>query len=103
MGKDQRIEQEVEKTLQAFDADEVLEENPFLFTRLQAERATRSRVRKERYVFGVNLKYAAVVLLVLLNLVTAIFYERHDQPTLQDELVSELKADFEIDQAQNNF
>ena len=104
MGKRDHILDEVEKTLRSFDDDPLLDENPFLLARIRAERERRLRQRREGVIPRINLKYAVVALVVVVNLVTVVHYfEWNSQHTLHEKLVSELKEDFHSDQSLNGF
>ena len=104
MGKKLQISEEVERTLQAFDNDILPEENPFLLTRLKAERENRLRKRERRIALKLNLNKVLLILILLINLATLVyFFEWNAKYTLQTRLVSELKKDLQIDQSQNNF
>ncbi len=95
------ISEEVEKTLQAFDNDVVLEANPFLFTRIQAKRQSH---RNHGFALKLNLKSIALALLVIMNLITAVYYyEWNAKKNLHERLVSNLKEDLKIDQSQKIF
>ena len=104
MVKKDQILDEVEKTLHAFDNDPLLEENPFLLTRIRAAREHRLRKRSSGVVLKVNLKYVIMVVIVLINVITvAHCYEWIGKHNLQEKLISDLKEDFPIDQSQNGF
>ncbi len=104
MAKEKRILDEVDKTLQAFDNDITLEENPFLMTRIAAARADRLHKRTFRSSARIVLSYAAVLLLLFVNLITAVYYsQRESEYRLHEQLVSQLKEDFKISQSQINF
>ena len=104
MAKDNRILEEVEKTLQSFDSDITLEENPFLITRLTAGKAHLLRKRTNRSRARTVLSYAGILVLLFVNLITAVYYsQRNSESRLREQLVSELKEDFQIDQSQINF
>jgi hypothetical protein len=96
------ISEEVEKTLDAFDQDPILPVNPFLITRIQVEQERRIQGRKQKFALRPHLKFAVIILVVLVNLITAVyFYERNAKTTLQEQLVTDLREDLQIDQSQN--
>lgn len=70
MKREERVEQEVEKTLQQFDRAERIRPDPFFYTRVQARLKDSNRARGRILVFGV-LKPALLVLLVACNVATA--------------------------------
>lgn len=99
-----RILDEVEKTLHTFDHDPTLEPNPFLFTRIQAEKERRVLTRGAGFARRINLKYVVMAVIVLMNLITAAHYlEWNSRYNLHERLVSELKEDFQMAQSQNSF
>ncbi len=103
MKNQERIHEEAEKTLDSLDADGVLEENPYLITRILAERESRLRGTKFRLASGAALRYAAFALLLLANLATVFFIARSTRTDAGDQLVTALKQDLQIDQSQENF
>ncbi|MDR3593256.1 hypothetical protein [Clostridium sp.] len=104
MVNENKILEEVEKTLQSFDNDVVLEGNPFLLTRIKAAIGDRLHKRKKGFSFKVSFTKVIITLILLINAVTLVYYyDWNSQKTLQQKLVSELKTDFHIDQSQNNF
>ncbi len=98
-----RIREEVDRTLNSLDQDGVLEENPFLPARLLAQRNLRLRGKSSRLPSGVILAYAAIVLLLLVNLATVVFSGRFARNDASEQLVSALKEDLRMDQSQDNF
>jgi hypothetical protein len=104
MKTEKEIQEEIEKTLRSFDGDRVLEANPFLLTQMKAKREDRSLGRNRGLAVHLNLRYAALALLISLNLFTALYYyEWNTKHNLQEQLVSELKEDLQVDQSQNIF
>ena len=102
--KAQRVAEEVEKTLHAFDHDDILEENPFLVSRVKAEMNSRSVKRHEGFLLRMNVKYVVMVLILLVNLMTIVHYvEWNSTHNLHEKLISELQEDFQIDQSQSAF
>jgi hypothetical protein len=101
---EQRIAEEVDKTLRAFDHDDLLEENPFLVTRLKARVSSRSTKRHEGYFVRFNPKYVVVAFILVINLVTVVHYlDWNNTQHLHEKLVSQLQEDLQIDQSQNAF
>jgi hypothetical protein len=100
---EQRIEDEVERTLRAFDDDAVLDQNPFLLSRIKAVRESR---RSHSSVFGVHvgLYQALMLLVVLVNLLTAVYwYESKTRSVMHEKIVSALRNDFQIDEPTDSF
>ena len=99
MKNENEILAEVEKTLQAFDNDPVLEENPFLFTRIQAAKTSLLQKRDQRFALKIRFKLIVIVAVALLNLFTAVYYFKgNTKKDLKEQLVSDLKEDMLIDQ-----
>lgn len=102
--EERRIEEEVGKTLQLFDNDPVLEENPFLATRILAAKEAHPGGWREMSGLRSSLRYAVMLLILAINILTAVHYIRgNSAQNLQDELVSELNEDFPMEQSQNVF
>jgi uncharacterized membrane protein len=73
MKREKRILEEVEKTLQAFDLIPELDANPFLFTRIRAQR-DKSEIIKSGKVSHINIvKPLLLFLLIIINILTAIY------------------------------
>jgi|WetSurMetagenome_2_1015567.scaffolds.fasta_scaffold03284_8 hypothetical protein len=101
---ERHIAGEVEKTLRAFDNDVALGENPFLASRIQAEMNSRVISRTEGFRLRFNLRYAIVLLVLLINLITIVhFVDWSSTNNLHEKLVTELEDDFDIDQNQSAF
>ncbi len=104
MEKRDHIAEEVEKTLRSFDTDPPLDANPFLLARVRAERERRLRKHHEGLVPRITLKYAVMLLVVVVHVVTLVHYfEWNSRHVLYEKLVSELKEDFHSDQSLNGF
>ena len=72
MKNEEKIREEVEKTLNAFDNISKLDENPYLFTKLQAEIES-SKTDTKAKTAGIILRPAFLILFLMLNLFT-VFY-----------------------------
>ena len=102
--REHQIAEEVEQTLRAFDQDEPLEENPFLISRLKAVMNSRLPGRHEGFPARFNPKYVVMAVILLINLITVVHYlDWNSTRRLQEELVTELQEDFQIDQSQSGF
>lgn len=76
MSKDDRIRDEIKKTLGVFDQVKNIDGNPFMFTRIKAEIEAGSG-RKQKSVFAAGIKIVPVLLLLVLfsfNIVSIIHY-----------------------------
>ena len=98
MSRKQKIEQEVEKTLQCFDQIDKIEPSPWFSTRLQA-RIRSLEDRTERPVLPLFtlkvLKPALLALIVFLNLVTMfVVFQRESASTRKSELISSFASEY---------
>ena len=104
MIKKNQILDEVEKTLQSFDNDIILEANPFLLTRIKTERENSLNKRKKGFGLRISLSQVLMMLILLINIITLVYnYNRDTKQNLEKSLVLELKEDFQIDQTEYNF
>ena len=101
MNKQEKIKDEIDKTLDLFDKRESLPPNPYFFTRVQQR--LNEKTKKEFSVFSV-LKPAFFTVLIALNLTTAIWYTTSDGSVISTEtdleLVDILKSDFNLESDQ---
>ncbi len=96
--------EEVEKTLEAYDNDTVLEANPFLYTRLKAAMEGKEPARKRSLPFSVVINPALIILLLLINVLTIFYvYTKEADASLRARLVTEMKSEFQIEQTETNF
>ena len=104
MNKQEKIQNEIDKTLGLFDKKESLKPNPYFYTRVQQR--LNEKNKKEFSIYSV-LKPAFFTALLALNLTTAVWYTSSDSLTINTEsdieLVDILKSDFnlESDQTEN--
>lgn len=103
MNKQEKIQNEIDKTLDLFDKNDSLPPNLYLYTRIQQRINEKSK--KEFSIFSV-LKPAFFTALIALNLTTAIWYTSSDSLTTNTdtdlELVDILKSDLNLDQQQTD-
>ena len=103
MNRKEKIEQEINKTLEQFDQADKLPQNPYFYTRVQARLEEK---QKQQNVFFAILKPALIIALIVVNMSTAIWYlggaEQQDQINPRQELAEILADDFELDKDQNN-
>lgn len=95
MNKKQKIEREIDKTLEQFDKAPKLPPDPYFYTRLQARLNERE---KKAGVWGAVLKPALLVILLLLNITSATVYLSQKTDTTnsaRQELISLLSEDFQ--------
>ena len=95
MTKEQRILEEVDKTLHAFDDLPKLGANPYLFTRIKA-RLTAEAVGSVRNILkGLKLKPVALAIVVILNIITLIHVLETDRgSSSRDQLINALSQDY---------
>ncbi len=74
MKNEEKIREEVEKTLNAFDNIDNLSENPYLFTRLQTKIEESVALNEKRGFKGIILKPAILFIIVILNIFTGIYF-----------------------------
>ena len=104
MNKQEKIEQEINKTLTQFEKAEVLEPNPYLFTRIQQRLDEQNR--RKNY-FSRALKPAFFSALLAVNMITAIWYlnveDLNNSNNSDLNLVEVLSGDFNLENDQSNF
>lgn len=104
MNEQEKIQNEIEKTMGLLNKKESLQPNPYLYTRIQQK--LNEKPKKEFSIFSI-LKPAFFTALLALNITTAIWYTNSDSlinSTETDlELVDILKSDLnlESDQTEN--
>ncbi len=81
MNKEDKIREEVEKTLNAFDQIKNLEENPYLFTRIQSEIESIKTKEKSYSLKGEFLRPVILFLILIMNVFTAIFFFNSESET----------------------
>ena len=77
MDKRKRVREEVEKTMSLLDRMENLEAGPFFYTRVEAKLRSKEREKKIKlpgFLGAGVLKPALLVLLLMINLVSAVFF-----------------------------
>ena len=96
MNKQERIEEEIEKTLHCFEEFETLEPNPFFLTRLKAKIRNSEAEQARSGESGWNvwsLRPILLSILVVLNLFSAILvYRGHERQTAPDARAQYLAA-----------
>lgn len=103
MTKKERIEREIDKTLQQFDNQEKLPANPYFYTRIQQQLDEK---RKHRKIYAAIIRPAWIVLLVIINLGTALWYFRGSaenfQTDSQQQLIEVLSNDLKLNTHETN-
>ncbi|MCX6138092.1 MAG: hypothetical protein NTV54_11420 [Ignavibacteriales bacterium] len=102
MKEEERILEEVEKTLCALDDLPTIEANPFLFTRIQARLASEDVSRKTSLAGFIELKPIALAVIIVLNIITAVyFFNSRSSEYSKDQLIHSLSAEY--NSTQNDF
>ena len=102
--RDRHIADEVDKTLRALDDDIVLEENPFLVTRVLGGREGLPGKRFAGTGMRIAPGFVLIALILLMNVLTVVRYiEWNRASDLQEKLVAGLEEDLKIEQTQNSY
>lgn len=103
MNDQEKIEREINKTLEQFEKAERLPANPFFFTRVQQRINERSSKHPAIYGF---LKPALVTGLLAVNILTFVWYftvsNANDTTSSRQELIEMLSDDLNLNHDQNN-
>jgi len=103
LNKKEKIEQQINKTLDQFENAEQLTPNPYFFTRVQAHIEERQHKNNR---FAAILRPALLTTLVAINLSTAFWYMSGDDQIAQadthQELIELLGSDLELENNQSN-
>ena len=107
MGKKEKIEQEVQKTLDCFDQSEQLKTNPFFYTRIKAKIEDLESYGKKPnladLVWGV-LKPAFLFGIIVINIFTATSFLKNpgDTNTSREQIINTFAQEFSLDSEQYN-
>jgi hypothetical protein len=99
--KDERILEEVEKTLNSIESLPKLESNPFLYTRLKSRIARESiSTGNEKNKLAI-LKPVGLALILVINIITAIyFFDVNGKTQSSNTLVNSLSQEYKTNQTQ---
>ena len=105
MDRKDKINEEIEKTLNAHDSIGDLEPNPYLFTRLQAEIEKEAPAKRKIFSGGL-LKPAALFLFVLLNVITSLYLidsnsQSSGYTTYRQNYISAISSEYSLNQNYN--
>lgn len=102
MNRKQKIEQEIEKTLEQFEQAERLPGNPYFYTRVQA-RLDESEPAKRKTLIPAVLKPVFLGLLVSLNVLTAVYFLSGNSTQTADrsDLLSEFAREYGLEENDN--
>lgn len=98
MNKKERIEREIDKTLEMFDKKDTLKPNPYFYTRVKQRIEEKS---KPNFSIAGILKPAFFTLLFVVNLTTVVWYTSNDSINTDNQtnysLTNILKSDFNLE------
>ena len=107
MTKKEKIEQEVQKTMDSFDKAERLKSDPFFYTRLKAQiddlNAEKSKVEGWKFAWAI-LKPALLFFIIGLNIVTAMLFlkNRNASYSSREQLLNAFAQELTLDSNQYN-
>lgn len=107
MTKKEKIEQEVQRTLEGFDQAERLKSNSFFYTRLKAQiddlHSQMQKIRSWELTWGF-LKPALLFLIIALNIVTATLFlkNRNNESSSRGQLLNAFAQELTLDSNQYN-
>lgn len=99
MTRTERILEETERTLGSWDDDGTLSPDPYLAARVQAIHAEEATSGWRSYGPFLQLRYAAILILLVLNMVTVLYLEMSPRHDLSMDLASQLRDDFQMESA----
>ncbi len=91
---EQHIQDQVEKTLQAYHHLPALEPNPYLFIRIQTTLASAGKRRGSFLLNRIKLKPLALALMILMNILTAVYVFTQNEKSARQQLISSLDKDY---------
>ena len=107
MNRKEKIEQEVQKTLECINQAERLKSNPFFYTRLKAKiddlHSQKQKIRGWEFAWGV-LKPGLLLLIIILNIFTAILFlkNRDNEYSSREQLLDAFAQELTLDSNQYN-
>jgi hypothetical protein len=98
MKKEEKIREEVEKTLSAFDKIESIDENPFLFTRIQSEIENLKFNKKGLSLRGNIIQPVILFLILIINIFTAVFFlsAKNETASTNQTYLSAISSEYSI-------
>ena len=102
MNREEKIIQEIEKTLNQFDDVKSLKPNPFLYTRIQQEL---NEQKKSKFNFSGILKPALFTMLFSINIITVYWYTNSLKTinnSSSETLAEIFSSDFNLDSNDTN-
>lgn len=101
MTQTERILDETERTLDAWDAEAPLPPDPYLAKRVLALQHDRTASRWHAWRPFLQLRFAAILTLMVLNMITILYLELASRTDPSEDLVSVLREDFQIESSQD--
>ncbi len=103
MSKEKIILEEVDKTLNSIEKIPKLDANPFLFTRIKARFEKDSIIQVKRKEKNYLLKPIVLVLVLVINIITVVFFLRTSGTNQTDGLLlaETLNKEYQLNQVQN--
>jgi hypothetical protein len=95
MNNDQRIREEVEKTMESLDGLQKLQPNPFLASRIQVRLAAEISEADHAALGVLRLKPVALAVVVVLNIVTVVYaLTSKSEISTREQLVTSLSQEY---------
>ncbi len=103
MNRKQKIEQEIEKTLEQFERAERMPGNPYFYTRVQA-RMDEADEAKRRTLIPAALKPVFLGALLSLNILTAVYFLSGNSAQTADrsDLLSEFAQEYGLEESDSD-
>jgi hypothetical protein len=101
MERTDRLREEAERTLRSWDSETPLSPDPYLAPRVVAMHQQRTPNGWRAYRPFLQVRYAAILTLMVLNLVTILYLELSSRVTPREDLVSVLRDDMQIEPSQD--
>jgi hypothetical protein len=99
-----RIAEEVEKTLQAYDNDPLLQPSPYLLTRIKAGMKKGRRNNAEAQEGRIRPALVMILFIILLNIITLSYsLQMNAHETLQQALIQQLETEMQFDRSVSIF
>jgi len=105
MNREEKIREEIEKTLNASDKIDELEANPFLFTRLKSEiERLENTENKSSAISNGILKPVALLFFVLLNIFSSFYIVNSNSQTTvtKQTYLSAISSEYNLNQTYNS-
>ncbi|MBN1350910.1 hypothetical protein JXJ21_15935 [candidate division KSB1 bacterium] len=103
MERKQKIENEIQRTLEQFEHADRLRPNPFFYTRVKARIEAQTQGAVQGYVHRV-LKPAFLTLLVAVNVITAVFLLNNSatETNTRQSLINSFAKEYRLENSESN-